>query len=113
MRNIAELEPGYNSNGEAATRHARDNGEASNQAWLNLAGSFIVYFISFGFMNSFGFFQEYYSQEYLAEFSSSVIALVGTLQLGLMYITGPVVGALFDAYGPQVCLEIPIVDLRR
>ncbi|CAM1503317.1 Fc.00g080930.m01.CDS01 [Cosmosporella sp. VM-42] len=73
--------------------------EPTTGAWLTVAGSFLVYFVSFGFINSFGYFQEYYSQEYLADFSPSVIAIIGTLQLGLLYITGPAVGVLFDAYG--------------
>ncbi|KAM5349779.1 hypothetical protein ACJ41O_006284 [Fusarium nematophilum] len=52
-------------------------------------------------MNSFGFFQEYYTREYLAGHSPSIIAFIGSLQLGLMYIASPCVGALFDAFGPK------------
>lgn len=78
------------------------DGEGGLQAWLTITGSFLVYFASFGYMNSFGFFQDYYQQHYLSEYAPSLIALIGTLQLGLMYLVGPVAGVLFDAYGFQV-----------
>ncbi|KAK0642545.1 Aspyridones efflux protein apdF [Lasiodiplodia hormozganensis] len=77
------------------------DGEGGLQAWLTITGSFLVYFASFGYMNSFGFFQDYYQQHYLSDYAPSLIALIGTLQLGLMYLVGPVAGVLFDAYGFQ------------
>ncbi|KAH6967911.1 major facilitator superfamily domain-containing protein [Ilyonectria sp. MPI-CAGE-AT-0026] len=73
--------------------------EHSKSAWFTVAGSFLVYFVSFGYMNSFGYFQDYYIQNDLAEFSPPIISLIGSMQLGLMLLVGPVSGTLFDAYG--------------
>ena len=72
-------------------------------AWLTVVGSFLVYFVAFGYMNSFGFFQNYYAKHDLSESSPAIIALIGSLQPGLMYLVGPVTGAVFDAYGHRVC----------
>lgn len=80
-----------------------DYPEGGAQAWLAIAGSFLVYFASFGVVNSFGFFQTFYQQEYLKKYPPSVISFIGTLQITLMYLSGSVAGALFDLYGPKVC----------
>lgn len=77
--------------------------EGGAQAWLAIAGSFLVYFASFGVVNSFGFFQTFYQQDYLKNYSPSVISFIGTLQITLMYLSGSVAGALFDVYGSKVC----------
>lgn len=73
--------------------------DGSVQGWLTVLGSTLVYFASFGFTNSFGFFQDYYQTHYLPDYPPSTIAFIGTLQTTLMYVIGPVAGALFDAYG--------------
>lgn len=79
---------------------AKDVGQRSIRGLLTLVGSFLVYFVSFGLINSFGFFQDHYARHELSGQPRSLIALVGSLQLGLMYLVGPVAGALSDAYGP-------------
>jgi MFS family permease len=90
--------------------------EHTARAWLSIAGSCLVYFVSFGYMNSFGYFQDFYSQDYLSSSSSSVIAFIGSLQFGLMYLVGPFSGIMFDTYGPKVgecillCIDIFIAD---
>ncbi|KAL1647066.1 hypothetical protein SLS58_002836 [Diplodia intermedia] len=73
--------------------------EDNLRAWLTVLGSALVYFASFGFTNSFGFFQDYYQTHYLPDQSPSTIAFIGTLQISLMYVVAPVAGALSDAYG--------------
>lgn len=78
---------------------SKPESEHTKPAWFTVAGSFLVYFVSFGYMNSFGYFQDYYIQNDLAEFSPSIISLIGSMQLGLMLLVGPVSGTLFDAYG--------------
>lgn len=97
MQNSADLEQARNLSRD---ERAKD-GEHTARAWLTVAGSFLVYFVSFGYMNSFGFFQDYYGRNDLAEYPASLVALIGSLQLGLMYLLGPVAGALCDAYGPK------------
>jgi hypothetical protein len=85
------------------------DGEHTLHGWLTLAGSFLVYFVSFGYINSFGFFQEHYARHELSDYPLSLIALIGSLQLGLMYLVGPVAGALSDAYGPTRLYAIAAV----
>ncbi|KAH8697945.1 hypothetical protein BGW36DRAFT_461819 [Talaromyces proteolyticus] len=79
--------------------------EGSLDAWLAIAGSFLVYFASFGIINSFGFFQDFYLSIFLRDYAASEIALIGTMQLALMYLTGPVVASLFDAHGIKLSKE--------
>lgn len=46
---------------------------------LSLAADFLVYFLSFRFVNSFSYMQIFYSHPYLAEHSPSTIAIIGSL----------------------------------
>ena len=77
----------------------RDGGCA---AWLTVAGSVLVYYASFGIMNSFGFFQNYYTSEFLRNTPTSTIAFIGTLQMALMNSLAAISGALCDRYGVKV-----------
>ncbi|KAK7417242.1 hypothetical protein QQX98_004676 [Neonectria punicea] len=91
MENSADLEQAHDQP-KKCSEHTR-------QAWLTVSGSFLVYFVSFGYMNSFGYFQDYYTKNDLADFSPSLVSFIGSLQLGLMYLVGPAAGVLCDAYG--------------
>lgn len=76
--------------------------EGGSAAWLTVLGSILVYYASFGVMNSFGFFQSYYSSNFLANTPTSTIAFIGTLQMALMNSMAAVSGALCDQYGVKV-----------
>ncbi|CAG9987522.1 unnamed protein product [Clonostachys byssicola] len=80
------------------TDEAPDGGTA---AWLVVLGAWCTSFCSFGWLNSVGIFQEYYQNVLLSSYSSSVIAWIPSLQIFFMMAMGPVVGALFDRYGPR------------
>ncbi|KAF2728469.1 MFS general substrate transporter [Polyplosphaeria fusca] len=73
--------------------------EGGSQAWLTVFGSFLVYYSSFGIINSFGFFQDYYEQEFLAGTPYMTIAVIGTMQIALMNVLSSMSGALCDMYG--------------
>ncbi|KAH6878099.1 major facilitator superfamily domain-containing protein [Alternaria rosae] len=73
--------------------------EGGRAAWLTVAGSILVYYASFGVMNSFGFFQNYYSSDFLEETPPSTIAFIGTVQMALMNLLAALSGALCDRYG--------------
>ncbi|KAF1914042.1 major facilitator superfamily domain-containing protein [Ampelomyces quisqualis] len=73
--------------------------EGGRAAWCTVAGSGLVYYASFGIMNSFGFFQDYYTQTFLKDTSPTTIAFCGTLQMFLMNSLAAVSGALCDRYG--------------
>ncbi|KAF1964712.1 MFS general substrate transporter [Bimuria novae-zelandiae CBS 107.79] len=73
--------------------------EGGREAWLTVVGSFLVYYSSFGIINSFGFFQDFYQREYLTTAPPSTISIIGTLQLALMNFLSAVSGGICDAHG--------------
>lgn len=79
-----------------------DAKEGGIEGWLTVLGSFLVYYTSFGIINSFGFFHEIYQREFLPTTPSSTIALIGALQIGLMNLLASLSGALYDCYGFKV-----------
>ncbi|KAI4670315.1 uncharacterized protein J4E79_000596 [Alternaria viburni] len=81
---------------ESCKLQVREGGRA---AWLTVFGSILVYYASFGVMNSFGFFQNYYSSDFLKETPPSTIAFIGTVQMALMNLLAALSGALCDRYG--------------
>ncbi|KAL4942158.1 hypothetical protein BDV06DRAFT_167233 [Aspergillus oleicola] len=66
-------------------------------AWLQVFGSFFLFFNSWGVVNTWGVYQTYYEQTLLADKPSSTIAWVGSLQSFLLMLFGVVTGPLFDA----------------
>ena len=76
--------------------------EGGRAAWCTVAGSVLVYYSSFGIMNSFGFFQDYYTHDFLKDTPASTVAFCGTLQMFLMNTLAAVSGALCDRYGVTV-----------
>ncbi|TCD62054.1 hypothetical protein EIP91_007530 [Steccherinum ochraceum] len=76
------------------------------RAWLVILGSFLSLFSTFGVVNSYGVFQEHYTTTLLSHSSSSVISLIGSLQLASIYGFSPVIGRIYDAYGSEVLLPL-------
>ncbi|CAI6090170.1 unnamed protein product [Clonostachys chloroleuca] len=70
-------------------------------AWLVVFGTWCTSFCSFGWINSVGIFQDYYQHELLSSFSSSTIAWIPSLQIFFMFASGPLIGKLYDRYGPH------------
>ena len=54
--------------------------EGGTQAWLTVAGSSACLFVSFGWVNCVGVFQEYYQTHQLKEYSASDVAWIPALQ---------------------------------
>ncbi|KAJ5308702.1 hypothetical protein N7508_004081 [Penicillium antarcticum] len=65
--------------------------------WLQVLGSFFLFFNSWGVINTWGAYQSYYEQELLVGTSSSTIAWIGSLQSFLLMMVGAITGPLFDA----------------
>ncbi|KAH8652162.1 major facilitator superfamily domain-containing protein [Xylariales sp. PMI_506] len=74
--------------------------DGGTTAWLAVLGSWCTAFCSFGWINSIGTFQEYYQNGPLIEYSASTISWIPSLQVFFMMAMGPIVGKLFDKYGP-------------
>ncbi|KAH7133563.1 FAD binding domain-containing protein [Dactylonectria macrodidyma] len=67
------------------------------QAWLQVAGSFCLYFGTWGLVSSYGTFQTIYEVDQLRHHTPFQISVVGSLQTFLMVFLGLVVGPLYDA----------------
>ncbi|OBZ75018.1 Riboflavin transporter MCH5 [Grifola frondosa] len=76
------------------------------EAWSVVLGSSLAFFATFGVVNSYGVFQDYYQKTLLSASSSSTISIVGALQLFLLYGTGPLVGSIYDAFGTNILIPL-------
>ncbi|KAE9401044.1 MFS general substrate transporter [Gymnopus androsaceus JB14] len=70
-------------------------------AWSTVFGGTLVAFGTFGFVNAFGAFADYYNEEYLTNYSPTIISMVGALQVFVLYLFAGTAGAIFDAIGPR------------
>ncbi|KAI6037517.1 MFS general substrate transporter [Pisolithus marmoratus] len=70
--------------------------EGGQQAWLTVLGGFLVLFCTFGTVQSFGVYQDYYSRVLLSERTASDISWIGSMQTFLLFAGGLPTGKLFD-----------------
>ncbi|KAJ7822973.1 MFS general substrate transporter [Mycena olivaceomarginata] len=75
--------------------------EGCTKGYLTIFGAFVALFCTFGQMNAFGTFQEYYAEHQLSHLNPSTIAWIGSLQLWVFFFSGGLIGKLFDTYGPR------------
>ncbi|KIM38503.1 hypothetical protein M413DRAFT_30053 [Hebeloma cylindrosporum] len=66
------------------------------QAWSAIAGAFLVQFTGFGYINSFGVYQDFYVREYLSDYTPGEIGWIRGIQLFLTFSLGAITGRLFD-----------------
>ncbi|KAL7950542.1 major facilitator superfamily domain-containing protein [Trichoderma barbatum] len=76
---------------------AKQDFDTGVKAWLQVLGSFFLYFNSWGIINAFGVFEAYYEQRILLHMSPSSIAWIGSVQSALLMVVGVISGPLFDA----------------
>ncbi|RMJ26846.1 Major Facilitator Superfamily [Aspergillus sp. HF37] len=93
-----------NASGKAeneSTSHDRVPPDGGSRAWACVAGSFLLQFCSFGYVNAnrCGVFQLYYQSNMLKNKTASALAWITTLQIFLLFMFGPPVGKLIDVYG--------------
>ena len=70
------------------------NGGAT--AWLQIAGGFMLFFNTWGLLNTFGVYQTYYESGQLFEATSSDISWIGAVQSFMLLLTGLFSGPIFD-----------------
>lgn len=58
------------------------------KAWLTVIGSFCCLFVSFGWINSIGVFQQYYQTHQLSNLSASTIAWIPGLEVFILMFMG-------------------------
>ncbi len=76
------------------------------EAWLVVVGGWCCLFVSFGWINCIGVFQEYYQEHLLSQYSSSTVAWIPSMELFMMFFGGPVFGKVFDNFGPRYLLAV-------
>ncbi|KAJ4478991.1 MFS general substrate transporter [Lentinula aciculospora] len=77
-------------------RDTADPPEGGLQAWLVVVGAMCSTFTTFGYVNAWGVFQEYYQENVLSHSSPSEIAWIGSIQYALVFLPGLPIGRLFD-----------------
>ncbi|KAF9018133.1 MFS general substrate transporter [Hymenopellis radicata] len=70
--------------------------EGSMRGWLAVLGGCCVAASTFGNIQSFGVFQDFYTRVYLTNQAPSTISWIGSVQLALQFLIGIVSGKLFD-----------------
>ncbi|KAG7086549.1 hypothetical protein E1B28_002498 [Marasmius oreades] len=70
-------------------------------AWLTVLGTTMIAFGTFGLVNGYGGFADFYKQEYLSNYSPTLVSMIGALQVFVLYIFAGFAGAVFDAVGPR------------
>ncbi|KAL4875693.1 major facilitator superfamily domain-containing protein [Aspergillus karnatakaensis] len=65
-------------------------------AWLHVAGGFMLFFNTWGMLNTFGVFQTYYESGALFERSSSDISWIGSIQATMLLLVGFFTGPIYD-----------------
>lgn len=66
------------------------------QAWSVIFGLFWMYFFTFGSVNSFGVYEQYYAKHLLPDKTMSQIAWIGAFQFFFVFALGIIAGRLFD-----------------
>ncbi|KAI1849994.1 hypothetical protein JX265_003367 [Neoarthrinium moseri] len=65
-------------------------------AWLQVLGSFCLYWNTWGMLNTFGVYQTYYQDGPLRDMSPSAISWIGSIQSFLLLFVGVISGPLYD-----------------
>ncbi|KZO97375.1 MFS general substrate transporter [Calocera viscosa TUFC12733] len=66
------------------------------RAWLIVAGGCSITVASFGYVNTWGIFQAYYSEHLMPDVSPSQISWIGSIQYSFNFFPGLIMGRLFD-----------------
>ncbi|KAJ6588971.1 MFS general substrate transporter [Mycena capillaripes] len=80
----------------AESQPSTDVPDGGATAWMTVAGAWLVLFSTFGYLYSFGVYENYYVLEYLTNHTPSSIAWIGSFQLMMPFAMGIISGKLFD-----------------
>ncbi|KAJ6460319.1 MFS general substrate transporter [Mycena sanguinolenta] len=69
------------------------------RAWTTVGGAWLVLFGTFGYSFTFGVYEDYYVRVFLTNHTPSSIAWIGSFQIMLPFLLGPVAGRIFDEGG--------------
>lgn len=74
--------------------------------WLVVLCAFIVHFMCIGIAFTFGVYQQEYLSDSFAKYSVSEISSIGSVQAGLTYGLGPIVGSAAERYGAKKLMVV-------
>ncbi|KDR74762.1 hypothetical protein GALMADRAFT_157350 [Galerina marginata CBS 339.88] len=100
---MSTKEQNITDNGEQQQAPAVEDG--GTKAWLTILGAWLILFATFGYLYSFGVYQDYYTRFFLSNHSPSKIGWIGSFQLMMPFAIGVISGKLFDS-GHFHALEI-------
>ncbi|KAF2268060.1 MFS general substrate transporter [Lojkania enalia] len=90
-----ELEPVRSK--QPSVNHVASIPNGGFMAWLQVLGSFFLFFNSWGIVNTFGSYQTYYETNLLTSSNPSAISWIGSIQAFLLLLVGALTGPLYDA----------------
>ncbi|KAH8826443.1 major facilitator superfamily domain-containing protein [Flagelloscypha sp. PMI_526] len=76
------------------------------RAWLVVLGTVLVSFSTFGIINAFGAFADFYKAVYLSDYPATLVSMIGALQVCINYIFAGLAGAILDSKGPEYMVPI-------
>ncbi|KAK4928033.1 hypothetical protein LTR49_005232 [Elasticomyces elasticus] len=85
--------------------------ELTLRSGLATAGSAMAYFVTVGFLNAYGVFQQYYTSLYLSDLSNFQISWIGAFGTFCVFFFAPAAGILADKVGPQIPIAVGSVLL--
>ncbi|CAD6454327.1 5265c8df-1c99-438b-a585-f04aab271371 [Sclerotinia trifoliorum] len=94
-----EILAAVQSESEKQNAFALDFPDGGARAWSVALGAAGVLFCTFGYINAFGVYQEYYQTHQLSHRTPSDISWIGSLQVFFLFSGSAVGGPLFDRYG--------------
>jgi MFS family permease len=70
--------------------------EGGLRAWVTVVGAWFALFATFGYINAFGVYQDYYTRIFLDNVTPSAVSWIGSFQFFVPLVMGVWVGRLFD-----------------
>ncbi|KAF9058668.1 major facilitator superfamily domain-containing protein [Rhodocollybia butyracea] len=75
-------------------------------AWGTVFGATMISVGTFGFVNAFGAFADFYNEQYLTTYSANIISMIGAVQVFLLFLFAGTAGAIFDCIGPRYLIPL-------
>ncbi|KAK5167142.1 uncharacterized protein LTR77_007872 [Saxophila tyrrhenica] len=79
-----------------STTSAGEAPDGGFYAWLAVSGTCLVFFNTWGLVQTFGAYQSYYTTDLLSSYNASAISWIGTIQAFLLVFGGVITGPFFD-----------------
>lgn len=108
----ADIERSSGEKAEGSDDTAPDPAEYPDggiQAWTVVFGAWCCLFVSQGWNNCIGIFQDYYQGNQLRYYAPSTVAWISSTETFMIFAGAPFFGKIFDNYGPRPLLLFGLV----